>query len=324
MKPFAPRLALTLVPVLSLSFAARASGQAAVVPEPATTSASTEVAVIEQARQRFAQATKLYKDGDFDAALIQFERAYELKPNYKVLYNIGQTYFQLRQYVEARDAMARYVAEGGDQIDPQRLAVVRQDLMDLEQRIAQLILTVNVPNAVVLVDGKKVGTTPLPGPIPVSEGQRTLSVEAPNRGVLHRLVRVAGGDRQTLHLEFEERMTSGARGPEAHPGPHLGAGFWATAAGAVALGAGAGITGYLALHAQADNRDQRKQVGVRRSELDDSDQRARVFALGTDVLAGAAILCAGVATIIWVSSPSRSAQVGLAVSPAAASLVGRF
>ena len=45
---------------------------------------------------------------------MQFERAYELKPNYKVLYNIGQTYFQLREYVEARDSMTRYVKEGGE------------------------------------------------------------------------------------------------------------------------------------------------------------------------------------------------------------------
>ncbi|HEY5375391.1 MAG TPA: tetratricopeptide repeat protein, partial [Polyangiaceae bacterium] len=104
---------------------------------PASTAPPASEDVTLQAREHFGQATKLYKDGDFDAALVQFERAYELKPNYKVLYNIGQTYFQLREYVEARDSMTRYVKDGGDQIDAERLAAVNKDLADLERRLAK-------------------------------------------------------------------------------------------------------------------------------------------------------------------------------------------
>jgi len=280
---------------------------------------------VEQARQHFTQATKLYKDGDFDAALVQFERAYEVKPNYKVLYNIGQTYFQLREYVEARDAMQRYVKEGGAQIEGERLTAVTKDLADLDKRIANVTVTVNVSDATVLVDGKKVGTTPLAGPVAVSEGQRTISVEAPNRGVLQRLVRVAGGEQQTLNLEFEEAPAAVAGQSNAPQQPHLGTGFWVTAIGAVVLGAGAGVTGYVALQAQSDNKDQQKAFGTTRSQLDDSNNRAKTFALTTDLLGGAAIVCAGVATVIWFSTPSsHSAQVGLNVGPSSASLVGSF
>ncbi|HEY1532581.1 MAG TPA: tetratricopeptide repeat protein, partial [Polyangiaceae bacterium] len=175
----------------ALAFAPLLIGSLVTVPAsadaPATAAASAPAAAPEdvtlQAREHFGQATKLYKDGDFDAALVQFERAYQLKPNYKVLYNIGQTYFQLREYVEARDAMQRYVKDGGDQIDAERLAAVTKDLADLERRLAKVTLTVNVAGATVLVDGKKVGTTPLSEPMVVSEGQRAISVEAPNRGV---------------------------------------------------------------------------------------------------------------------------------------------
>ena len=281
---------------------------------------------VEQARQHFAQGTKLYKDGDFDAALVQFERAYEVKPNYKVLYNIGQTYFQLRQYVEARDAMQRYVREGGSQIDPDREAAVTKDLTDLEKRIANLTITVNVDGAAVLVDGKKVGTTPLTSAIAVSEGQRTVSVEAPNRGVLQRLVRVAGGDQQTLTLTFAAPVAAAPSNKwqlQAKPA-HLGVVFWSTAIGAVALGAGAGVTGYLALKAQSDNKDDQKTLGITSNQLDDTSKRAKTFALTTDVLAGAAIVCAGVATVIWATTPSSKTQVGLSVGPASATVVGRF
>ena len=322
--------ALAATPTLALLLSALPVNAA-----PATTTTPTPSAAppapaasdgdVEQARQHFAQATKLYKDGDFDAALVQFERAYEAKPNYKVLYNIGQTYFQLREYVEARDAMQRYLKDGGAQIDAERLAAVTKDIADLDQRVATVTITVNVDGSTVLVDGKKIGTTPLAAPVAVSEGQRTISVEAPGRGILQRQIRVAGGEHPTLDLAFEAAPVAVVQPPQSGASPRLGAGFWTTAVGAVVLGAGAGVTGYLALHAQSDNKDQQRELGVTHKQLDDSNQRAKAFALTTDILAGAAIVCAGVATVIWVSAPSASSpQLGLVVNPGSASLVGRF
>jgi len=319
--------ALAFSPTLALLLAALPASAEPTTPTAAATqpAPASDVSDVELARQHFAQATKLYKDGDFDAALVQFERAYEVKPNYKVLYNIGQTYFQLRQYVEARDAMQRYVKEGGAQVEGERLAAVTKDLADLEKRIANVTINVNANDATVLVDGKKVGTTPLSGPVAVSEGQRSISVEAPNRGVLQRLIRVAGGESQTLNLTVEEAQVVVVHTKSADAKPvHLGPVFWTTAISAIVLGGGAGVTGYVALKAQHDNKDQQKEFGVTAKQLDDSDHRAKTFALTTDILAGTAIACAAVATVIWISTPSAKAQVGLTLTPGSANLVGRF
>jgi len=287
---------------------------------------SPEATDVEEARQHFSDGLKLYKDGDFDAALVQFERAYSIKANYKVLYNIAQTYFQLREYVEARDNMARYLKEGGSAIEPERQAAATKDLADLEKRVAKVTLSVNVAGATVLVDGKKVGTTPLSEPISVSEGQRTISVEAPNRGARQRLIRVAGGEEQSLKLDFEDtprtiivRTNAADRKPQG-----LGPVFWATAVGAVALGAGAGVTGVLALKAQTDNKNQQKQLGVSSSTLNDSSTRAKNLAITNDIMTGAAVVCAGIAVVILVTHHSESSQVGLSIGPGSAHLVGNF
>jgi hypothetical protein len=152
-------------------------------------------------------------------------------------------------------------------------------------------------------------------------------VEAPNRGVLQRQIRVAGGDQQTLTLTFEEaKPTVIVKTVPQDTKQGLGAGFWATAIGAVALGAGAGVTGYFAFQAQDDNRRQRKEFGVAPSQLSDSDKRAKNLALTTDILSGAALVCAGVATVILVTSPSypRSASLGLSVGPGSAMFNGNF
>ncbi len=72
-------------------------------------------------------------------------------------------------------------------------------------------------------------------------------------------------------------------------------------------------------------KNQQKELGVSAKQLDDSDHRAKTFALTTDILAGAAIVCAGAATVIWLSTPSGSkSQVGLALTPGSAKLVARF
>src|SRR5690606_16554980 len=51
-----------------------------------------------EARTRYDRGTKLYHDGAYEQALIEFERAYELAPAYRILYNIGQAAMLLRDY----------------------------------------------------------------------------------------------------------------------------------------------------------------------------------------------------------------------------------
>jgi hypothetical protein len=104
----------------------------------------------------------------------------------------------------------------------------------------------------------------------------------------------------------------------------LGAGFWITGGIAVALGAGAGATGYFALKAQDDHDEARKRFGVSAGELSDSQKRAENFALTTDILAGSAIVFAGIATVLLVTHDSDGKQVGLGVGPGNLMLNGNF
>ncbi len=293
---------------------------------------SAENNEVDQARKHFGQGLKLYKDGNFDAALIQFERAYAMKSNFKVLYNIAQCYFELHQYVEARDTLAHYLQDGAGAIEAERQVKVESDLTELGRRIAHLTINVNVTGATVFVDGKKAGVTPLGIAIDVNEGQRTISIETTDRGSKQRIVRLAGGESQTVTLDFNEPAPAqSASTPSRLPDSSrrrdsrgLGAGFWLTGGAALALGAGAGVTGYLALKARDDHDQDLKRFGVTADELDESQKRARTFALTTDILAGSAIVCAGVATVLLVVHDSGGEQVGLGVGPGNVTLRGRF
>jgi hypothetical protein len=308
----------------SLSSAKAASAETPLAEDTATT----------EARQHFANGLRLYKDGDFDAALVQFERAYEKKPNSKVFYNIGQTYFQLREYVEAREAMSRYLTEVGPALDPERRTQATTDLAQLQKRIAKISLSVNVAGTTVLVDGRKVGTTPLPAPLEVSEGVRTISIETPDGSARQRLIRIAGGESQSVSIEFESQH---APAPGKEPAsPRIAAtaqpralpsGFWVSAVSAAALGAGAGVTGFLALRAHSDNEELQTEPNISHDALSDSATRAKSFALATDILAGGALVCGGVAVFLAATNGharTEAARTELNVGLGSARLSGAF
>jgi hypothetical protein len=324
------RCALLLLPCTVVLAPKPSFAQSADAPE---SGGGTDV---EQARKHFSQGLKLYKDGDFDAALVQFERAYSIKSSFKVLYNIAQCYFELHQYVDARDTLTLYLKEGETSLDADRRAAVQKDLDDLVKRIGHLKIVVNVKGASVFVDGKRAGVTPLADVVDVNEGERSVSVETAERGTKQRVVRVAGGEEQTVNLDFPApersktsasssgRRDSGAVMPPPAQPSGLGAAFWVTGIGALVLGAGAGTTGFFALKAQDDYVQRLHQFGVTEQALDDSRNKTKMFALTTDILAGTALVCASVATIVLVTHDSGPEEVGLGVGPGSVALRGNF
>ena len=305
----------------------------AALPARAQSTSEENTAEAQQAHQHFNLGVKLYAEGDFDPALAQFQRAYRVKPHFRVLYNIAQCHFELRDYVQARAALRRYLAEGGAGVlDAERRARVEADLADMGRRIAQIEVHSNVRGAAVYVDGRKVGTTPLSQAIEVSEGQRSVSVESSARGTKQRTIVLVGGEHQIMTVSFEPialepAASYGLEKSPLRPQPppssaSLSAGFWVAGVGAVLLGAGAGATGYLALRAQDERRADLDRPNVA-TELDADKRRIRTLALTSDALLGSAIICAGVATTLLVvhGTETRSA---LAVGPGNVALLGSF
>ena len=60
-----------------------------------------------EAKRHFDQAVALFNDGDFGAALTEFEASYKIHPAAGVLYNIGLSQKALYRYDEALDVAAQ-------------------------------------------------------------------------------------------------------------------------------------------------------------------------------------------------------------------------
>ena len=86
------------------------------------------------------------------------------------------------------------------------------DLLPADRRMAQLKVHTPVPAASVIVDGQRVGKSPLPGMIAVQPGQRVIEVRRVGYQSMRRKVMLAGGATASLSFDLEEDRDSDAVG----------------------------------------------------------------------------------------------------------------
>ncbi len=290
----------------------------------------------EAAARHFQRALTLYTEGDYRASLVEFKRAYQLAPNPRVLFNIGQNHYQLQDYAGALRALERYLAEAGSEADSRRQA--QETLETLRARVGRLDLSVNLRGAEVVIDDEVVGVSPLPGPIAVSIGRRRISASLAGRAPLSRVIEVAAGDTVKLRLDFprEQRpaSTAAAGGRVAvtevdlDPGRARRRWAWATWAATGAAGVAAVVCGALALKASSDLKDAKAVLGASREDLNAAASRSSRLGLATDILIAAAAVTGGVALYLTLTIPRRERpereRASLRLLPGGLQLQGSF
>jgi tetratricopeptide (TPR) repeat protein len=107
-----------------------------------------------RAEAAFEEGKRLYHDESFEAAAAAFRKAYELRPNWKILYNIGQSEAASKRYGLAVEAFERYLVMGGDDIDQNR----RDEVLEEMEKFRKIVgsIEIKAPDGlVVLVDDRK-------------------------------------------------------------------------------------------------------------------------------------------------------------------------
>ena len=301
-----------------------------------------------EAGSRFKRGTELFDEGDYQAALIEFRRAYKIAPNYAVLYNIGQVYYQLQDYANALGAFQRYLADGDKNIAASRKRDVQKEIQKLQYRVANLDITVNVPDADISVDDVTVGKSPLSKPVMVNPGRHQIAISKVGYTSTSKSVEVAGTDAPKLTFELTEQPKATppptsvepppqGNGPTAKPDvvspppPPPGGGGdvtpppparrsvpwvgWAVTGG---LAVGAGVCGTIALINSNDLKTRLVTPQASRAPLEADAKNAKTFALVTDILTGAAVVAGGVSLVFTVLATSDAKSQNKPAEPKAA------
>lgn len=293
--------------------------------------AATSGPSVQAAHEHVRRGLALYDEGDLGGAHAELERAYDLAPSFKLLYNLAQISLRMQDYVSAARELRAYLAGGREAIPPPRKREVDETLAQLARRTAELDVIAAGRGARLAVDQGAEVALPLAEPVAVNVGRHSVTVTWPGGERLTRSVEVASGDRSLVRFDAPAagsipRTSSGRGGSrpaladrggssglseagssnvllrrDAYASSSRGqppAGHrlaWTTWAGAGVAVAGAAVAGALALRASRDLAADRMTYPVEEAKLDLNARRTRSYALAADILGAAAVLLTGTA-----------------------------
>ena len=272
-----------------------------------------------KAAVRFQRAVELYREGSYEGALAEFSKAYQISPSYLVLYNIAQTQYALHDFVGAYKALMQYMAEGGADIPADRRVQVDDMTVKLVGRIAHLQISTNVTNADIRVDNVSVGTSPLPGPVPVNVGTHRVSASKAGSPEAVRVLTVAGKENVKVELQIDVLTVASAQlapsavsppasfivKPQVHSEPSR-TGLIVSLSTTAVLAVATGVSGYLALGAQKKLNDQVNLYPNTKVNIEDARTKSKNYGYVTDALGGATLISGGVALYFALSNRGDS------------------
>jgi PEGA domain len=287
---------------------------------------------VHEAGRHFQRGVTLYGETDYRGALVEFRRAYELAPNAAVLYNIGETEYQLRDYAGALTTFEKYLSESSAG-DGHRTEV-EGSVRELKSRVGRITITTVPRGADVSIDDRPLGKT-FENPVIVGLGHIKVTATLPGRAPVTQYVDVAAEDDVSVLLQLPaaqssrtaERTASDATTPAEASAPARGSllrplGWIATGV----LGAGAVVFGVLAIRKASDlkaERDVDQDNGTnanyakdKLARLDQLANRTRTYSILADSLGAAAVIVGAVTLISSMSSRGEIAGSGDGPGPA--------
>jgi len=346
-QPPTPPAAVSIAPPAGPGSAATAAGSPPPGPAPAQAAAPSAPAAgassggapvaavdpVEEASLAFQRGDALFQRGEYNAALGEYERAYEWLPVYNVLYNIGAANVRLSRWAAARRALAAYLELGGSEVSPERAREVRSLLDVLRQKTATLSLLLNVSDAEVHVDGVRVAPTEISGLV-IEPGEHVVRVTKPGFRPLAQVLRATTGEDVRVVLPLTRSSTLGPAAPialtvapappvpvDAEPAP-----LWIPWALTGVLAAGWLTTGALAIQARHD-RDAIEQPGTPQHRIDSARRLHISLAVASDVLLAATLVSGGISAYMtwWPSDSAAGAGLGPApIGGVGAGVSGHF
>jgi tetratricopeptide (TPR) repeat protein len=290
-----------------------------------------------EASSHFRRGADLFQDGLYRPALVELKRAYEIAPNYRVLYNIGQTHMALGEFVEAIAAYEEFLKQGGLEIDAARRADLQGQLEQLRRNTALVKVQVSQVGATVSVDGKEIGKAPVSN-MALSVGQHRISARSEDGAIASEELNVAGGDFREVTLTLVAPLV--AQGPTleaataAQKPPMPVQKKWAigllASAGALAITGGG-----LALSAKAANDEYQHELDTQPGDpaaIQSAHDQLSRRALAADVMFGAAA-AVGITGVVLMFVKGRSqpdqasakrVQIRVGLTPRALVAEGRF
>ena len=182
--------------------AGAASGQ-----RPAARPRRVRDALSGEALGAFERGSTLFEDADFRGARAEFEHAYDLAGEPRILYNVAVCDKMLHKYTRAVESLERSLREGGKQLPAEYVNRTKETIATLAPYVSKIVITADQQGASVLIDGEPVGSTPIDGPIAIEVGEHLVSVRKSGYLDVPKRVRVTGSEIASASFELEAAVS---------------------------------------------------------------------------------------------------------------------
>lgn len=156
-----------------------------------------------EAQSSWDRGLELFARQRWDSAEAEFQRAYDLSKNPRVLFNVGACEKALSHYTKAIDIFKRELAEGGGKLTPEDETRLRDNISGLGDFVSTLMVDVSEPDATIVVDDETVGKSPLQKPVDVNIGRRKVVVQKPGFAQASENITVLGKTPAKLSFKLE-------------------------------------------------------------------------------------------------------------------------
>jgi Tetratricopeptide repeat len=276
----------------------------------------------DDARERFRRGVEFYREGSYDAALAEFTKAYEIAPDYRVLYNLAQVQSERRDYAAALKLVDDYVKRGQGEISEERLEQVRSWVPQLKTRVAVLWVHCDLDDLELLIDGLPSAKLPQSTPLLVNAGVHQLQLRRHGYESVTREIVIAGGEKVRVELPAPVEIgvssttvvsveTIPPAPDQRHPidlTPHADAAsvdrtpLWISLISAAVLAGGAVTFGALASSSESELDRELGRLPADRDRVSDLRSQIEVDAALCDAFAAAAVVGAGISLYFALST----------------------
>jgi hypothetical protein len=294
-----------------------------------------DVQITEKARSHFQAGVNFLQDPDgarYEEAYREFRAAYAESPSWKILGNLGLSAMKLERDGEAIEAFEKYLAQGGDAIDPEEKAQFQRDLQTLKASVVEVTIESVPPGAMVTderqpVSGASIvniyGPVDQPLKIGIRSGHHVMTAKLSGKPDQVWEFEAKTGGESSHSFDFAVAPTTGGGVAGGGDGTVADTGTSRPTPGLVYVGlaatglfaAGGAVVGIMAMGKNSDFEDANDgsdPAGA--EEIRDSGTTLNVVA---DVLFAAAAVSAVITAVVYFGRPEVPAQTAkpITISP---------
>ena len=153
-----------------------------------------------RADRAFREGYSRYSTRDYQGALQKFFQARKLYPSYKIDLNIGYTLDAMGRTAEAAGYFELFLAVAKAAAEQPIVKGVRERLAELRQGLTRVTVDCSSRGAVVLVDARRAGRTPLAHPLYLVPGGHRVKVVHQGEVLFEREITMARGGHTFLSI----------------------------------------------------------------------------------------------------------------------------